>query len=785
MQQASFCTRLADILQAQKAPSAAGQIVDAKDGLAAQWKDVALSEFGQEENADLQNEYWLQAQTWHLLAVLTEQRLSTNEATITPQKLVQQNPCVLPQKLVNCIIENDPQLREWIAIKQVLEHVNPLRPSTATGSTFRSAYLPDTSKEIDRLQRLHGTSDTAFAYDTATGTGVAMSLDLDSNLREKGVRGAGRWAGTDASRRENALSAVFDAVRRGRYEEAEEVCRKSGEAWRVAAIRGARFWGYDGSDDIAESEDAKLEGNLRRASTQERAVYGAISGDLDSVLPMCHTWDDHLWAHLNHHIITRLNTKLQEAKGYWYDRFEASRETSSALDVQDLEQTFERIERVQRDGVSAQAQDPYARIQQAIILGNEEDRVHAFADRLEALMEMDPSYAVLLTSFFAHFVLFRRLTGQEIDVDVANTVLQAYIDVLQGGQMDQLVAVYAAELREGTAEDSYAAFLRGMSRHASREERRMALLRAQQHGLNIRIIANAVIKPVVGVVQFKLRSIGSQQHSKRRTASAKEDFEEIIRSLQWLTFVEETYPDALNVANIVLCWMFNSNDLLAVRRLEESLPEDLIETCQARQRTFVEEDVMDQDMEQPHMANDAGIEQNIIELRFHTALRETLEALDEAEEQWGAGPAASLPNSLPSEQITWANERAAIIDSAYEGVVHLIRDSGWTSFTPSTSNESRNWGFDNVRQLYTGNLVLRIHELLVSSSSHIKSNLQRAIDLSTIVASEDSCVYDKMLLANPTTGTRPIEDYLQLVKDASMESLRLGQTDFWNVHQED
>jgi hypothetical protein len=112
-----------------------------------------------------------------------------------------------------------------------------------------------------------------------------MSLDLDSNIREKGVRGAGRWAGTDASRRENALSAVFDALRRGEPEEAEEVCRKSGEAWRIAMIRGARFWGYgmfqfcsdaqreshmcgwtivDRSNDNAESKDAKLEGNLRR-----------------------------------------------------------------------------------------------------------------------------------------------------------------------------------------------------------------------------------------------------------------------------------------------------------------------------------------------------------------------------------------------------------------------------------------------------------------------------------------------------------------------------------------
>lgn len=190
------------------------------------------------------------------------------------------------------------------AIKQVLEHVNPLRPSTATGSTFRSAYLPDTSKEIDRLQRLHGTSDTAFTYQAASGTGVAMSLDLDSNLREKGVRGAGRWAGTDASRHENALSAVFDALRRGKYGEAEEVCRKSGEAWRVGTIRGARFWGFgksilrshgkhktcaqgttkDHSDDITESEDAKLEGNLRRRlwSKACKAIANNVSQGLQS-----------------------------------------------------------------------------------------------------------------------------------------------------------------------------------------------------------------------------------------------------------------------------------------------------------------------------------------------------------------------------------------------------------------------------------------------------------------------------------------------------------------------
>lgn len=81
----------------------------------------------------------------------------------------------------------------------------------------------------------------------------------------------------------------------------------------------------------------------------------------------------------------------------------------------------------------------------------------------------------------------------------------------------------------------------------------------------------------------------------------------------------------------------------AVRKLEESLPEDLLDICQTRQRDFAEENGMDQDTEQSHMANDEAIEQNIIELRFYIALRETLEALDEAEEQWGPGPALSLP----------------------------------------------------------------------------------------------------------------------------------------------
>jgi nuclear pore complex protein Nup107 len=49
-----------------------------------------------------------------------------------------------------------------------------------------------------------------------------------------------------------------------------------------------------------------------------------------------------------------------------------------------------------------------------------------------------------------------------VDSTAANDILQAYIVILQTEGNEQLVAQYAAEMESGSAEYSYAAFLRGM-----------------------------------------------------------------------------------------------------------------------------------------------------------------------------------------------------------------------------------------------------------------------------------------------------------------------------------
>lgn len=65
-----------------------------------------------------------------------------------------------------------------------------------------------------------------------------------------------------------------------------------------------------------------------------------------------------------------------------------------------------------------------------------------------------------LLRFFAHLVIYLRLLHHDPPLDPANTILQAYLDVLEEEGKSELVAVYAASLGEQNGATSYARFLK-------------------------------------------------------------------------------------------------------------------------------------------------------------------------------------------------------------------------------------------------------------------------------------------------------------------------------------
>jgi nuclear pore complex protein Nup107 len=67
-----------------------------------------------------------------------------------------------------------------------------------------------------------------------------------------------------------------------------------------------------------------------------------------------------------------------------------------------------------------------------------------------------------------------RSLGQSVPDTPANAILEAYLHILEREGNDHLVAMYAACLREGNGEDSYARFLRSEC-GATRRRRRLLL----------------------------------------------------------------------------------------------------------------------------------------------------------------------------------------------------------------------------------------------------------------------------------------------------------------------
>lgn len=84
-----------------------------------------------------------------------------------------------------------------------------------------------------------------------------------------------------------------------------------------------------------------------------------------------------------------------------------------------------------------------------------------------------------LIRFFAHLVLLLGNLGEPVPNDASNLILQAYLQVLEQEGDRGLVAMYAACLREGNGEESYARFLKCERAYF---KSRVALLILGSHG---------------------------------------------------------------------------------------------------------------------------------------------------------------------------------------------------------------------------------------------------------------------------------------------------------------
>lgn len=469
---------------------------------------------GEDDDDGDDGEAWeLEEQTWNLIHLLYAERLqrASSDPSSSSADRVRKNPYETPFAAVQDLIDGDAPLselriiRDWLSSTLVCTH--PVE--------VRKGYWPFTKNRLRNDKRTTSTSSgrggsagKGLGLGKAGGTGKGIrALDPDAPTREASA------LELEDGIYEKALNrTLFEYVRAGQLDAALDLARQSDRSWRAASLRGALLYWRPGLDDTQELTEPM--GNENRAlwkavcrsictraglDEYEKALYGALSGDLRSVIHVSKSWETQLWAHVNARLEASIDAKL-DARGAWWSQDADStfpstndvgavklvelsipsvgvdgvnsgsgdaagrKATSEPLTVaEELRNVFGRLGQTEQHGIQAQSNHPFRVVQKAVILDEvSELLIHVEPKLAEMRVTAAPQQYARLVRFFAHLILFLRLLRLERpppDV-VCNSILRAYVEILEGYGEDDLVALYASSLGPESATESYAHYLK-------------------------------------------------------------------------------------------------------------------------------------------------------------------------------------------------------------------------------------------------------------------------------------------------------------------------------------
>lgn len=233
----------------------------------------------------------------------------------------------------------------------------------------------------------------------------------------------------DANYERALLRSLFEYVRVGELDQALDMARQSDCSWRAASLSGGKLFedallskaarlekaersGGQAEDMMElqsthEVEASLVQGNLRRKlwkkscraianSTHldlyERALYGSVSGDEESVLAVAQSWEDHLWARINALIEVQIDSILEKAEDNYFQSSAASQQEAQELSPSEKElakkpvsQTLQAIfnNMLAEQKLHAEARSFFHVAQSWVILNRLSDLLKSFASQLE------------------------------------------------------------------------------------------------------------------------------------------------------------------------------------------------------------------------------------------------------------------------------------------------------------------------------------------------------------------------------------------------------------------
>lgn len=422
-----------------------------------------------------------------------------------------------------------------------------------------------------------------------SGVELCSAMDPDAPVRTKTS-----LVHADKEVEVRLFKHLFRFMRAGKLVEGQELAQRVGYHWLAGILDG--YFPYSdpnldeenlGQTAIHQTVDIRpVLGNKKRdiwkktcyrsarmhgLSSFEKAILGVSGGNVKSVLPVCTSWSDQLWARLKCSIDIKIEKALRDPGTVPQENRKLIEFPAEFYDGdQDIQNIFKSINVVS----SFREATIHQTVQKLFIFNDIDGLLDQLVDWCKSLdygNDMAVNNEALspqFLRFFAHVVLFlRELEMIATDDPRGSEIIKSYLDLLTQRKFIETVAFYTTFLPKDSQVIAYAHMLASIN---NLDERKHCLKIAEESKLDV----DEITQTVVGMLtqEQEEHPSGVDSEINKTTASDRRK----IDSLDYLLYSEtKNYIAVLHHGNILLRLFATSRKMDAVKDTFLKLPTDL------------------------------------------------------------------------------------------------------------------------------------------------------------------------------------------------------------------
>ncbi|KAG0264732.1 Nucleoporin nup84 [Mortierella polycephala] len=655
--------------------------------------------------------------------------------------------------------EKGPEAMKW-SDHDLIEHL------ASTDSNFKhhsavkvwlQIIAPQFTPLIRKKERTRPPPPPVFAFNTTASITTPTPQDPDANSRE-GVKPS------DNNQRieHDLLQTVWQYIRRGQLQKAKDACIKAGEPWRAESIGGGDLYTVSiaFTDPLYDREEGPI-GNKTRGLWKgtcyalskektvnqfERAVYGALCGDVASVTPVCSSWEDHAWAQYNALVESMIETRLSQ-----FNRGGPSKalplpttKISSAKDI------FDSLANGESEDLRNASKDLFRFIQTSIILGQTDQLLSKMTKDAETSGKSGASLRPHMLRFMAHFVLLLRSKGINVPKAEGDYFITKYVEFLISRKLYELAPLYASFLPVDLQVSTCTSYLKTID--GSKKDRQQYLTVIRRNRLDLHRILMATVDALLDVNRTDFEKPEDYQAGLRKSIWAPITNQEKahIRAFEWLSFDVPQYEDCLHRSNYLTRKYLIQGRLNAASALYRSLPSDIVQH-EVHQVTPVSVSITHEHL-------------------YYCDLFKARELFEDWREVLLAQPAEDAPQTDRSAWKARLEEKAQLTIVEMES---LLR-SRWLFDCILPGDTVRNMEMRRIRQIYVSELVMNLHQVYFESRVVVPEYLEKSVEMANLVAAEAAAVP----LYKELQENKRLQEFLELVRLSSVELVKEGRSPF-------